>query len=201
MIPLGKVTLLDGEPGSGKSLLAADLAARVSRGAAMPMSTTAGTAANVLIYEDDDNLADTVRPRLESAGADLTRIHAVDREITADDLREFRPALLIIDPLSAYLCLDDDASARRALKTLSRLARDSNAAVLLVQNLPDEVVKKGEMFDAARSVLSISTIGHGRHRLAVSKSNLVDVIDVPPLVYHLQLTRDSVKITGWADSV
>ena len=201
MIPLGKVTLLDGEPGSGKTLLAFEIAARVSRGAAMPMSSTAGTPANVVLFDDDDNLADTVRPRLEAAGADLSRIYAFDRRITVDDLRELHPALVVIDPFSAYRCLDHNVPARQTLKTLSQLARDANTAVLVVQNLPEDDAEKGEIFDAARSVLFISTIGHGRHRLAVAKSNVVDVIDVPPLVYHLQLTQDSVKISGWADSV
>src|SRR5262245_18675880 len=85
-IPYAKVTLLDGEPGSGKSLLALDLAARVSRGAAMPHSRVkpAGPA-NVVLFNEDDNLADTIRPRLEAAGADLTRIRCCDAELTAAD--------------------------------------------------------------------------------------------------------------------
>jgi KaiC/GvpD/RAD55 family RecA-like ATPase len=201
LIPLGKVTLLDGEPGSGKSLLAFDLAARVSRGAAMPMSQATAAPADVVLYNDDDNLADTVRPRLEAAGASLARVRAVDGLIAAEDLVEFRPALVVIDPLSAYLCLDCGVPTREILKKLSRLARDSGAAVLVVQNLPANDRAKGEIYDAARSALFISTIGHGRHRLALTKSNLVAVSDVPPLVYHLQATHHSVKITGWADSV
>ena len=81
-IPFGKVTLLDGDPGSGKSLLAMDLAARVSRGAAMPLARTKPSSpANVVLYNDDDNLGDTVRPRFEAAGADLSRIRCVDGKI------------------------------------------------------------------------------------------------------------------------
>src|SRR4051812_46821539 len=81
-IPIGKVTLLDGEPGVGKSMLALDLAARVSNGTAMPLSKTrpAGPA-DVIIFSGDDGLADTVLPRLKAADADLARIRPIDREI------------------------------------------------------------------------------------------------------------------------
>ena len=58
-----------------------------------------------------------------------------------------------------------------------------------------------EIYDAARSVLHISTIGHGRYRLGVTKSNLNALPDVPPLVYHLEATEAAVKLSGWADSV
>ncbi len=73
-IPLGKVTILQGEPGVGKSTLAFDLAARVSRGSDMPLvrghdSVIPG---NVVIFSGGDELADTVRPRLDAAEADLT---------------------------------------------------------------------------------------------------------------------------------
>ncbi len=124
-VPTGKVTLLDGDPGAGKSLVALDLAARVSRGAAMPMARVrpAGPA-NVVLFNDDDSLADTVRPRLEAAGADLSKIHCVDGEITSADLAEIRPALVIIDPLAIYLSLDHILPPRQALRKLNVLARD-----------------------------------------------------------------------------
>ena len=58
-----------------------------------------------------------------------------------------------------------------------------------------------EIFDASRSVLHISSIGHGRYRVGVTKSNLNALPDVPPLVYHLEATDEAVKVSGWADSV
>src|SRR5439155_23169534 len=79
-IPSGKVTVLDGDPGLGKSSLLLDLAARVTRGLAMPdggpvalPSPPAGirAAGDVTLLTAEDSLADTVRPRLEAAGADL----------------------------------------------------------------------------------------------------------------------------------
>lgn len=201
-IPFGKVTLLDGEPGSGKSLLAVDIAARVSRGASMPLSRSKPTGPrNVVIFNDDDNLADTLRPRLEAAGADLARIRAIDCGLTPADVQEIRPALIVVDPLSVYLCLEGSVPPRQVLKRLGALARESGAAVLAVQSLPKNAVWASEVYDAARSILLISTIGHGRHRLAVTKSNLEAITDVDPLVYHLEEYEASVKLAGWADSV
>jgi predicted ATP-dependent serine protease len=201
-IPMGKVTLLDGEPGAGKSLLALDLAARVSRGAAMPLNRTKpGGPADVVLFNADDSLIDTVRPRLESAGADLTRIHCIDGELHAADLPPRNPALIILDPLTVYLCLDRSAQPRTVLKQITDLARDSNAAVLAVQFLPKDGFWASEVFDVARSVLYLSNIGHGRHRVALTKSNLRAPSEIPPFVYNIERAGDSIKISGWADSV
>lgn len=201
-IPLGKVTLLDGEPGAGKSLLALDLAARVSRGGAMPLTRVKeGGPANVLLYNDDDNLADTVRPRLEAAGADLTRIRCTDGEITLADALDLRPALIVLDPLATYLGLQGSPTPRQVLKGIAQLARETGAAVLALQNLPGGGFWATEVYDAVRSVLKVSTIGHGRHRLALTKSNMRAVADVPPLVYHFESAGGAVKVAGWADSV
>jgi DNA repair protein RadA/Sms len=201
-IPFGKVTLLDGEPGSGKSLLAMDLAARVSRGAAMPLARTKPSGpANVVLYNDDDNLDDTVRPRFEAAGADLSRIRCVDGRMCAADIQELRPSLIILDPLAVYLCTDCDLPPRSMLKDITQLARESGAAVLAVYSLPKNDGWGTDIYDVARSVLHISTIGHGRSRVSLTKSNLRAINDVPPLVYHVEETESAVKLTGWADSV
>ncbi len=201
-IPFAKVTLLDGEPGAGKSLLALDLAARVSRGAAMPLSRVkpAGPA-NVVLFNEDDNLADTVRPRLEAAGADLSRIRCCDGELTPADVQDIRPALIVLDPLSTYLCLSGNRPPRGVMKDIAILAKESGAAVLAVQFLPKDGEWADEAIDAARSVLHVSTIGHGRHRVALTKSILHAVGEVPPLVYHFESSGGTVRIAGWADSV
>ncbi len=201
-IPFGKMTLLDGEPGSGKSLLALDIAARVTRGLPMPLEDAATVGpSNVVIYNDDDNLADTIRPRLEAAGADLTRVRCVDGEMKASDVADVRPALIVLDPLSAYLCQDGELGARLGLKNIARLAKESGAALLAVQIHPKGDSNMSEAYGAARTVLHNSTIGHGRRRVAVTKSNLEAVVETPPLVYQIAVSDSAVKIAGWADSV
>src|SRR5690349_1002487 len=73
-LPLGKVSLLVGEPDAGKSFLCLDLAARVSRGLDIPPDAMLRKPAGVLLLCADDSLEDTIQPRLKAAGADLTRI-------------------------------------------------------------------------------------------------------------------------------
>jgi len=202
-VPFGKVTLLDGEPGSGKSLLALDLAARASRGALMPFSRNkaANPAADVVIFNDEDNLADTIRPRLDAAAADLTRVRSFDGLITVADAQDVHPALIILDPLSDYIGKGSDIPPRQIIRGISRLAKESGAAILVVQSAPKTCPWGNEILDVARSVLHITTIGHGRHRIALTKSNLCAVADVPPLLYHLEPVEHSVRLVGWADSV
>ena len=70
----GKLALLDGDPGAGKSLFTADLAARLTRGGRMPDGSWRRQKANVLFLNAEDALDDTLRPRLDAAGADLARV-------------------------------------------------------------------------------------------------------------------------------
>src|SRR5262249_16667157 len=77
-IPRGALTLVDGDPGLGKSTMSIDLAARVSRGWAMPPNSGPATdPAGVLLLSAEDDLANTIRPRLDAAGADVSRVHAL----------------------------------------------------------------------------------------------------------------------------
>jgi hypothetical protein len=158
-IPRGKLTLLDGDPGLGKSTVAYDIAARVSRGLPMPVETTGADAADVVLLSHEDGLADTIRPRLEAADADLGRVHSIqaipeaggarlpslpedlDRIIGVVAGRE--AALLIIDPLFAYLApaVDSfrDHDIRAALAPLAAAAERSRAAVLVIRHLNKRV--------------------------------------------------------------
>ncbi|WP_422928803.1 AAA family ATPase [Singulisphaera sp. PoT] len=201
-IPLGKVTLLEGDPGIGKSTLALDLAAKVSQGAQMPYSKAGPSgASDVVLFSGDDDLGDTVRPRLEAANADLTRIRPIDREVKLTDVEAIRPALIILDPLSSYFCLACEQTPRDLMQSIARLARDSDAAVLVVQSLPSREDSEWarEIYSVARSVLTITTIGLSGRRLAVSKSNLRSTSEVLPLVYHHDGRDEVLRIIGWSD--
>ncbi|MFO8013675.1 MAG: AAA family ATPase [Phycisphaerae bacterium] len=76
-IALGKPTILVGDPGLGKSFITLDLAARVTTGAAWPDGAPGGEPGGGVILSAEDGLADTIRPRLDAAGADVTRITAL----------------------------------------------------------------------------------------------------------------------------
>lgn len=73
-IPRGKLVILDGDPGLGKSTVGLDLAARVSTASPFPDGSCTDYPADVIILSAEDSISDTIRPRLEAAGADLSRI-------------------------------------------------------------------------------------------------------------------------------
>lgn len=155
-IPLGRLTILDGDPGLGKSTVTLDLAARVTRGHRMPdWKRGLDGPAGVVLLGAEDGLADTVRPRLDAAGADCTRVAALKavrdgdgkpRLPTVADVgairavaREVDAKLLVIDPLSAYMGAGVDGhrdiDVRTVLAGLAQLAEETGLAVLLVRHL------------------------------------------------------------------
>ena len=200
-IPFGKVTLLESEPGVGKSTLTLELAARVSRGAPMPLSKTHVEPSNVVIFSGDDGLADTVRPRLDAAGADLTKIWAIDREVDRDDLEKLHPALIVLDPLPCYICLSCERSPIEVMRKLGDLAKATGAAILAVQCVSEELKDQWvpEFYGTPRTVLQLTPVGHGGRRLALSKSNLRHLPDVHPLVYYLDDQHGQARIVNWSD--
>lgn len=86
-IPLGKVTIIDGDPDLGKSTVALDLAARVTVGSRMPDDATSDLAgpADVILISIEDGAADTIRPRANAAGADVHRVHLLNDILITDD--------------------------------------------------------------------------------------------------------------------
>ena len=209
----GKLHLLDGDPGLGKSTTALDLAARLSRGATMPDGSPANGPDGVVILSAEDGVADTIRPRLEAAGADLARIVALTAIVDADGermpglpvdlaaleagIRKVDAALVIIDPLMAYLPSDvnahRDQDVRRALAPLSALAERTRAAIVAIRHLN----KSAGGHALYRGGGSIGIIGAARvgllvardpddderHVVAVTKSNLA--AEPPSLAFRL----------------
>jgi hypothetical protein len=179
-IPFGKLTVLDGDPGIGKSTLMLDLAARLSRDGVMP-DGAAGPMGAALILSAEDGEEDTIQPRLAAAGGDPGRLLTLP--VVRDEDGEMRPPevpldlpvieatvkqygvrLLVIDPLMAFLTGADasvDQEVRRALFKLSRLAERRRCAVVCLRHLSkvggDKAVYRGGgsigIVAAARSAL------------------------------------------------
>ncbi|QOJ18615.1 MAG: AAA family ATPase [Phycisphaeraceae bacterium] len=158
---LGKLTLIAGDPGLGKSFLTLDMASRVSTGAGWPDHRGERiTPGGVVLLSAEDAIADTIRPRLDAAGADVARIVALEairsvgdngrESARAFDLSRDLPALeaairsvegcrlVVIDPVTAYLGGVDshkNGEIRGLLAPLGAIAERHRVAVVAVTHL------------------------------------------------------------------
>jgi hypothetical protein len=150
----GKLAILDGDPGLGKSLLTLDLCARLSTGRPFPDGSPGPGPGNALVLNGEDGAEDTVRPRLQALGADLDRVFVLPREgragvdllrlpehaeLLGQAIARVSARLLVIDPIMAFLdrsiLSGSDQSVRRALLPLADLAEQHGWAALLVRHL------------------------------------------------------------------
>lgn len=181
-IAYGKVTLLQGDPGDGKSTMMMSLIAELSTGGTTPDGKELGRPQRVIYQCSEDGAADTIKPRLEKCGADCKNIAFINEEvhdgITLDDERlyeamtNFRPKLVVIDPVQAYISNSSDlqvaAKARRLLRRLSTWAMAFDCAVVLVGHMNKHEGAKGlyrsigsiDLVASARSVLQIERDAH-----------------------------------------
>jgi hypothetical protein len=151
-IPLGYLTLFQGDPGVGKSLLALDLCSRVTTGRPFPDGSASADPADVLIWNTEDESKAAARERLAAAGADLHRVHVPDDDVAAESLRlpsgiatldahliACRARLVVLDPIVAFLDrkinTHDDKSLRQALTPLAQTARRHRCAMILILHL------------------------------------------------------------------
>ncbi|CAG9228479.1 AAA family ATPase [Burkholderia vietnamiensis] len=144
----GKMTLLAGEPGTGKTTIAMSIGATVTRGGAWPDGTVA-EAGNVIIWSGEDDPRDTLTPRLMAAGADMSRVYFITGTRIEGKVKSFDPArdmpalkdacekignvrLLIVDPIVSAVTGDShkNTETRRALQPLVDLAANVGAALL-----------------------------------------------------------------------
>jgi RecA-family ATPase len=156
----GKFSVISGNPGLGKSQVCASLSAVVSVGGKWPVTRDSAPLGSVIILSAEDDPKDTIRPRLEAAGADLTKIHLIEAvRATAQDGSIVRRGfslssdipklivlmhelgdvrLVIIDPISAYFGATDshkNAEVRTLLLPLQQAAQEMGAAILGISHL------------------------------------------------------------------
>jgi putative DNA primase/helicase len=216
-LPEGKLTLLAGSPGTGKTTLAIALSATVSRGGKWPDGTTCNRVGDVLIWSGEDNPADTIVPRLMAAGADMHRIHIVTgRTDENGGIQPFDPscdipllgerlaemggaAMLVVDPIVSAVSGDAHRvnDVRRNLQALVDMAGGYRCAVLGISHFakgtkgssPAERVIGSQAFVAlARMVLVAGKDESAERRiLARAKSNIAP--DDGGVSYTLELTE------------
>jgi hypothetical protein len=146
-LPVGSITLFDGNPGEGKSTIVADMIARLTVGGDWPDGTAVGTPGHVLYITKEDDAATQVRPRIEVAGGDARLVDFVASDLLfprdsgrfRELLEATRPRLVLLDPLMSYLegkvKVISDNEIRSAIMTpLAEIARDMGCTVLVIRH-------------------------------------------------------------------
>lgn len=174
-IPLGELTIFDGDPSCNKSSVTLDLAARVSTSREMPDGTL-GVEGHVLLLLAEDSLEKTIIQRLSAAGANLDNISTFREDVMLPDhlgrieaaIAQTRSRLVIIDPLMAFLSCDanGDQKVRRALGPLKRIADQANCAVIMVRHL----TKRGGGNSLYRGSGSIGVVAATRSAFLIGKA-------------------------------
>ena len=182
-IPYGKLTIIQGDPGDGKTTLVLNIAAKLSKGERLDENMNIIESVNIIYQTAEDGLADTVKPRLELAGADCERIAVIDERL---EVVRTHAKLLILDPIQAYLGGDMDMNraneARDMTKKLGALAEKYKCAIILIGHMNkasgNKTAYRGmgsiDFFSVARSVLLVGRVeGESNIRAVVQiKNNL-----------------------------
>ena len=148
-IPYGMITIIEGDPGEGKTTLVLKLAAALSRGLPLPCDDDKEYEPIHIIYQTaEDGIEDTIKPRLEKAGADCSMIRVIDetdKELSMTDDRleqaiiETGARLIILDPIQAYIGATVDMhranEIRPVLKHLGIIAEKHNCAIILIGHM------------------------------------------------------------------
>jgi hypothetical protein len=190
-LALGKLSMLDGDPGIGKSLLMTQLAASHSRGYPLPdqqgkLTLPTGGPQTTLLLSTEDGLADTLKPRLVAAGADCRKVHVFtgwrdqqdawhaftlqDLPVLEDAIQRYQPRLVVIDPIQAYLGKIDMHRAnetRPLLAELTRLAEQYHCAMVCIRHPSKPGQGIGKVIH--RGLGSVDFIGAARTGLFVEQ--------------------------------
>jgi hypothetical protein len=168
-IPRGRPFEICGDPGNIKSGIVIDLAARVTTGRPFrgELEESEREPGNVLFFSSEDDIEDTLVPRFIAAGGELSRIRFVtaihgDALHLPDDgkklegwVKDWRPALLVLDPLDAYFGKVDpnkNPEVRRALLPLFRLGGTTGLTTGLIRHLNKDTQTGRAMYRSAGSI-------------------------------------------------
>lgn len=146
-IPFGKVTLIQGDPGQGKTWLAMHLAAACTNKKELPNELPLDSF-NVFYQTAEDGIGDTIKPRLIQCGADMERVRIIDEDegmLSLTDprlelaIKQNNVRLIIMDPIQAYLGPDVDMNRANEIRPLFRylggVAERTGAAIVLIGHL------------------------------------------------------------------
>ena len=178
-IPYGKLTIVQGDPGDGKTTMVLNIAAKLSKGEGLEENMKVPEPMNIIYQTAEDGLADTVKPRLEAAGADCEKVLVIDEsdkslsmsdERLEEAIKQTGARLLILDPIQAYLGGGVDMNraneARDMTKKLGTLAEKYKCAIVLIGHMNKAAGNKAayrgmgsiDFFAVARSVLLVGRV-------------------------------------------
>ena len=176
-IPCGKITVLQGDPGAGKSMFMIETISRLTKGEKLPDGMTRQPV-EVIYQCSEDGLADTIKPRLDKAGADCERVAFIREDINSFTLNDdilhqamirSDARLLVIDPFQAYIGdsdLSNVSSMRRIMSKLSMWASASNCAVILIGHM----TKKSHAKELYRGLGSVDIVALARSVIQIECS-------------------------------
>lgn len=173
-IPLGAITILESNPGQGKTTLLCDLSSRITHGRAMPNDNDPTASGGVMLLQAEDS-PNLTQKRLEATGADLSRVFFIDGSgsfslpggITdlCEAITKTNTKLVVIDPIEAFVetSLTNNQSSRKVLSPLKDIAEELNIAIVLIRHLTknqtgNPLCRGGgsiALSAAARSILTI----------------------------------------------
>lgn len=177
-IPYGKITIIQGDPGEGKTTLVLQIIARLTKGESI-VNEEAKEPINVIYQTAEDGLADTIKPRLLSADADCSKVLVIDDKDTPLTMRDVRleqaiietnAKLVVLDPIQGFLGADVDMhranEIRPVMKHITELAEKYKCAIILIGHMKKCSVGKSayrglrsiDFQAAARSVLIVGRI-------------------------------------------
>lgn len=147
LVPTGCTTIIDGNPGMGKSFLSLGMTAAITS-TGMFGNVPVARQGRVLLLNDEDDPSRVLRPRLEAIGADIDRIRVIDTpfelnedgvDILRREIRSYDPTLVIIDPLTNFMPSGVDMyrpnEANAFMRPLHRLAKDFDIGILIARHL------------------------------------------------------------------
>ena len=196
-IPCGKITVLQGDPGAGKSMFVIELISRLTKGELLPDGTTRQPI-NVIYQCSEDGLADTIKPRLDRLGADCEKVAFIREDINTFTLNDeiilkamidSDARVFVVDPFQAYLGdsdLSNVSSMRRIMRKLSMWASSNNCAVILVGHM----TKKSHVKELYRGLGSVDIVALARSVIQI------EVSDENPQIRYIRHIKSSLAGLG-----